>query len=105
MFNVPRCKIHQAFLCYKDNYQANFYLCPYFDLLRVVVLVPSNAPIKLHKFVLCVDDMNCYIGCTKRKYAFDKLAIPKIWFIQAKTNITQNEIRSFEETWFVLNKW
>jgi len=33
-------KIHQAFLCYKDNYQDNLYWCPYFNLLNVVVSIP-----------------------------------------------------------------
>jgi hypothetical protein len=37
MFRIA--KIHQAFLCYKDNCQINFYWCPCHDLLRVLVLV------------------------------------------------------------------
>lgn len=32
--------IHQTFLCYKDNYQADFYRCPCSNLLKIVVLVP-----------------------------------------------------------------
>jgi hypothetical protein len=34
----------------------------------------------------------------------DKLAILKFWPIQAKTNLTQDEIKSLEEAWFVQNK-
>jgi len=33
-------KIHQAFLCYKDNYQVNLYWCPYLTLLNAVVSIP-----------------------------------------------------------------
>jgi len=40
----------------------------------------------------------------KRKYAFNKLIIPKIWPIQVETNFSQDEIKSFEEVGFVLNK-
>jgi hypothetical protein len=42
-------KIYQTFLCYKDNYQADLYWCPYLFLLRVVLQFLS-APLKLHKF-------------------------------------------------------
>jgi hypothetical protein len=40
----------------------------------------------------------------KHKYSFDSLIVSKIWPIQAKTNITQDEIKSLEEEGFVLNK-
>jgi hypothetical protein len=84
-------KIHQAFMCYKDNYRANLYWCPYLDLLKVVVLVPW-ALLKLHKFWLCEDDMNHYVGSMKCKYALDKLADWEIWPLKAETNLTQDEI-------------
>jgi hypothetical protein len=48
--------------------------------------------------------MNHCVGGTKRKYALDRPTVPKIWHVQAKTNFTQNEIKSLEETRFVLNK-
>ncbi len=38
MFRVA--KVHRTFLCYKDNYQANFYWCPCPNLFKDVVLVP-----------------------------------------------------------------
>jgi len=38
----------------------------------------------------CVSGMKC-------KYALDKFAIQKIWLVQAETNITQDEIKFFEE--------
>jgi hypothetical protein len=48
--------------------------------------------------------MNRYIGGTKHKYALNILIIPKIWSIQTKTNLTQDEIKSFGEARFVLNR-
>jgi hypothetical protein len=42
--------------------------------------------------------MNHCVGGTKRKYALNKLVVLKIWPIQAETNLTQNEIKSLEET-------
>jgi hypothetical protein len=48
--------------------------------------------------------MNWCIGNTKRKYAFDKLTISKIWPIQVKTNFMQDEIKFLQEVRFVLNK-
>jgi hypothetical protein len=48
--------------------------------------------------------MNCCVGGTKRKYALNIPVVPKIWPIQAKTNPTQDEIKSLEEARFVLNK-
>jgi hypothetical protein len=47
--------------------------------------------------------MNCCIGSTKCKYALDRLAILEIWPIKVETNITQDEIKFFEEVGFVLN--
>ncbi len=49
--------------------------------------------------------MNHCVSSTKCKYALDKFAIQKIWLIQTKTNLTQDEIKFFEEAWFVLNNW
>jgi hypothetical protein len=48
--------------------------------------------------------MNRCIGGTKHKYALDILVVLKIWHVQVKTNITQDEIKSLEEKRFVLNK-
>jgi hypothetical protein len=48
--------------------------------------------------------MNCCIDGTKRKYALDKPTMLKIWPVQIETNITQDEIKFFEEARFVLNK-
>jgi len=63
-----------------------------------------GAPLKLHKFQFCANDMNRCIGGTKHKYALDILVVLKIWHVQVKTNITQDEIKSLEEKRFVLNK-
>jgi hypothetical protein len=49
--------------------------------------------------------MNRCVGSLKRKYALDRFVVSKIWPIQVETNITQDEINSFEEVGFVLNKW
>ncbi len=48
--------------------------------------------------------MNHCVGSMKNNYALDKLAILKICLLKAETNFTQNEIKSLEETRFVLNK-
>jgi hypothetical protein len=40
----------------------------------------------------------------KHKYALEKLVVLKIWPIQVETNFTQDEMKSFEKTKFVLNK-
>jgi hypothetical protein len=77
-------KNHWAFLCYKDNYKANW--CPYPKLSKVVVSF-LGAFVKLHK------------------YAFNRPVVWKIWPIQVKTNFMQNEIKSFEVVRFLLNKW
>jgi hypothetical protein len=48
--------------------------------------------------------MNHYVGGTKRKYALDKPVVSEIWLVQAKTNLTQDEIKFIEKVGFVLNK-
>jgi hypothetical protein len=48
--------------------------------------------------------MNRCIGGTKHKYVLDILVVLKIWHVQVKTNITQDEIKSLEEMGFVLNR-
>jgi hypothetical protein len=64
------------------------------NLTSIGVLTPTysrlssqflNAPLKLHKFLFCANDMNHCVGGTKCKYALDRLAISKIWLIQVKT--------------------
>jgi hypothetical protein len=50
-----------------------------------------------------VDDMNCCVSGTKCKYALDRPIVLEIWFIKVETNLTINEIKSFEEEGFVLN--
>ncbi len=90
-------KTHQAFLCYKDNYQANFYWCPCPNLPRVMVLLPCCT-------FKVADDMNCCVNNTKRKYALDRPAIMEIWPSKVGTNFTINEIKYLEKVGFVLNK-
>jgi hypothetical protein len=46
-------KIHQTFLCFKDNYQINFYWCPCPNLLRVVVSIPWCTFKTAQVLVLC----------------------------------------------------
>jgi hypothetical protein len=48
--------------------------------------------------------MNCCLGGMKFKYALDRPIILKIWPIQIEINFIQDEIKSFEEVGFVLNK-
>jgi hypothetical protein len=72
-------------------------------LLRVVPQF-FNAPLKLHKFWLYVDDMNRCISDKKHKYALDRSAILEIWHVKFETNLTQDEIKFLEEVGFVLNK-
>jgi hypothetical protein len=48
--------------------------------------------------------MNFCLSGMKRKYALDRPTVLEIWLIQLKTNFTQDEIKSFEEVGFVLNK-
>ncbi len=48
--------------------------------------------------------MNCCVGDMKCKCALDKPVVLEIWPIKAKTNLTQDEINSLEETGFVLNR-
>jgi len=40
----------------------------------------------------------------KRKYALDRAVVLEIWFIKAETDFTQDEIKSFEEVGFVVNR-
>jgi hypothetical protein len=49
--------------------------------------------------------MDHYVGGMKHNYALDKPNVQEIWPIQAETNLTQDEIKSFEEVGFVLNRW
>jgi len=48
--------------------------------------------------------MNHCVGDTKCKYVLDRPTIQKNWLIQIETNLTQDEIKSFEEVGIVLNK-
>jgi len=50
--------------------------------------------------------MNHCIGSIKHlwKYALDSLVVLEIWLIQVETNLTQVEIKSFEEARFVINR-
>jgi hypothetical protein len=93
----------------------------HFDATRIItkltyigVLTPTysglwsqflKTPLKFHNFWFCVDDMNCCIDSTKCKYALDRPVVLKNWPIKTKTNFTQDEIKSFEEARFVLNRW
>jgi hypothetical protein len=42
--------------------------------------------------------MNCCVGNTKHKYGMDTPVVSKIWPDQVETNLTQDEIKSLEET-------
>jgi hypothetical protein len=56
------------------NVHAQTYLGLWFQFL--------DAPLKLHKFWLCANDINHYVGGTKRKYALDIPIVSKIWPIK-----------------------
>jgi hypothetical protein len=62
-----------------------------------------GAPLKMHKLLFYANDVNHCGGGTKHKYALDKPAILEIWPNKVETNLTQDEIKSFEEVGFVLN--
>ncbi len=41
---------------------------------------------------------------SKHRYVMDRPIVPKIWHVQEGTNLTQNEVKSFKEVDFVVNK-
>jgi hypothetical protein len=90
-------------ICSSDNCQPNFYWFPCFNLLRVVVLVLWCTLKVAQILVLCIW-YELHVGSMKRKYALNRPIVSKIWSVQVKTNLTQDEIKSFEEVGFVLNK-
>jgi hypothetical protein len=40
----------------------------------------------------------------KRKYALDRVVVPEIWLIEVETDFTQDDVKSFEEVGFVVNR-
>jgi hypothetical protein len=44
------------------------------------------------------------VGRTSKKYALDKLALPSLWHVQARTNFTQIEVVALEEAGFLLSE-
>ncbi len=60
--------------------------------------------IELHKFWFCHDDLMHCVGGTSRKYALNRLALPYLWLVQARTNLTQIEVVALEEAGFLLLK-
>lgn len=63
-----------------------------------------GAPFNLHKFWFCVDEMNCYMGGTKRRYVGDIPIIPLIWHVQEGINISHNKVKALKETSFFFYK-
>jgi hypothetical protein len=57
-----------------------------------------------HEFWFYVDDINHCVGGTKHKYVINKLTILYIWPMQKGINVSQVEVKSFEEKGFFLNK-
>jgi hypothetical protein len=55
-------------------------------------------------FGLCVDDINHCVGGTKHKYAIKGLIILYIWPMQKRTNLSQDEMKYFEEKSLFLSK-
>jgi hypothetical protein len=101
MFHVTN--IHQALLCYKGNYQANFYWCPCLDLLKVVILTPWCTFKATQMMVLCRwYESLCWQY--KSQVCIGQISCSRNLAYSSGTNLTQDEIKSLEKTWFVLNK-
>jgi hypothetical protein len=105
MFNVPRCKnpssiivLHTRIITKPTSIGV---LAPTFSRLWFQFL---GAPLKLNKFWFYAYGMNRCVGGMKRKYALDRPNVSEIWHVKVKTNLTQDEIKSFEEMKFVLNR-
>lgn len=48
--------------------------------------------------------MNYCVGGMKYRYVMKRLAILLIWLMQEGTNLSRNEVKSFEEVGFIFNK-
>jgi len=56
-----------------------FLLC----VMLVTNLTTKGVSIELHKFWFCYDDLLHSVKGTSKKYAFDRLALPSLWHMQA----------------------
>jgi hypothetical protein len=104
MFSVQHCKT-------PTNYSLTARIIT--KLTSIGVFAPTyfhlsshllGAPFNLHKFLFCVDDMNCYMGGTKRRYVMDIPVVPLIWHVQEGINLSHNKVKALKETNFVFYK-
>ncbi len=95
-------KHHQLFLYHKDYYKVDVvgvHASTYSDLSSQFL----GAPLKLHKFWFCANDMNCCAGGMKCRYAVERSIVLSIWHVQEGTNLSHNEVKALEEVGFVIN--